>query len=183
MNVPESYTTCARHPNVQTGLRCASCGTYICPDCLVQTPVGAKCKDCASQRNSTLFSLSPINVIAAIAVGLIAGSIAGWAVEFSIGYFTLLLAFIFGGFAGEMIMRAAGRKRGVKMEIIAGVTMALGAIGGRMFVAMLQLAVPGQAAPAYGIFSVIVDLVIPWPVPIIALVIAIGSAVSRIRYI
>ncbi len=46
----EMTFTCARHPSVETGLKCASCGTPICPSCLVQTPVGMKCKSCASHK-------------------------------------------------------------------------------------------------------------------------------------
>ena len=38
---------CAYHPDVETNLRCGKCGKAICPKCLVQTPVGARCPDCA----------------------------------------------------------------------------------------------------------------------------------------
>ncbi len=37
----------AAHPGVETSLRCGKCGKPICPKCLVQTPVGARCPDCA----------------------------------------------------------------------------------------------------------------------------------------
>ena len=37
---------CARHPSVETTLRCGRCETPICPRCLVHTPVGARCPDC-----------------------------------------------------------------------------------------------------------------------------------------
>ena len=179
----EKITTCARHPKIETSLLCASCGTPICPRCLVQTPVGCKCKDCASQKGNTLFTLSPMRTSAAIAVGLLTGAIAGWAVEFSISFFMLFLAVAYGGFAGEMIMRAAGRKRGIRMELIVGLSMAVGAIGGRLLVVAFLLNSPEIVHPPYGVLSILVDLILPSPIPIAALVIAIASAVSRVRYI
>ena len=75
----EPITTCARHPKVETNLRCASCGTPICPKCLVQTPVGMKCRECGTQRGGVLFTLSPGQAASALAVGLLFGVVAGWA--------------------------------------------------------------------------------------------------------
>jgi len=174
MGETESITTCARHPKVKTALRCASCGVPICPKCLVPTPVGMKCRECGTQRGGALFSPSLGNAAVASVIGLLFGAVAGWGVE-SLGFFTLFVAVAYGTFAGEMILRAASRKRGVKMEIIAGVTIAVGAIGGRMVVA----AIP----PSLGSLSSIVDLVVPSPIPLISLGIAVASAVGRIRYI
>ena len=115
-------------------------------------------------------------------IGLLFGMVAGWGVE-SLGFFTLFVAVAYGTFAGEMIIRASGRKRGIKMEIIAGVAMAIGAIGGRMLVAALLMQDPGSPHPPLGALDVLVRLVLPSPIPLISLVIAIGSAIGRIRYI
>ena len=41
---------CAAHPQVETYLRCGRCETPICPRCLIQTPVGSRCRDCAQIR-------------------------------------------------------------------------------------------------------------------------------------
>lgn len=40
--------TCARHPEVETRLRCSSCDTPICPACGREAAVGFKCPDCAA---------------------------------------------------------------------------------------------------------------------------------------
>lgn len=176
--------TCPRHPKIETELRCASCGELICPKCLVQTPVGMKCRECGTSRGGRLFTLTPLQTATAVGVGLLAGTVAGWAVEFSLGpLLTLFLAFAYGGFAGEMIMRAAGRKRGVRMELIAGVTIVVGAFLGRFVVAALLMAAPGQANPPLGVLQVLYNLVAPNPIPLIALGIITASAVSRIRYL
>ncbi|MCL5102753.1 MAG: B-box zinc finger protein [Armatimonadetes bacterium] len=179
----ETQTYCPRHPRVETALRCAACNTLICPQCLVQTPVGAKCRECGSQRGIALFSPSIPQAAAAAGAAVFFGVVAGWAVEFSIGLFTCFLAVIYGGFVGEMIIRASGRKRGRKMEVIAIVATLVGVIGGRLVVAAMQIAAPGTAHPPFGILNVITDLVQPSPIPAIAIVIVIASAVSRIRYL
>ena len=166
---------------MQTNLRCAACGTLICPRCLVQTPVGAKCKGCTSQKGVSLFTLSPLQAARAIIAGLLMGAVAGFAVTYHFGLLTLLLAFAYGGFAGEMIRRASGRKRGAKMEVIAGVTMVAGALGGRILVAAMQLASQVHGRPPLGVLDVIASLVVHTPIPAIALLIAAAGAVSRIR--
>jgi membrane associated rhomboid family serine protease len=43
--------TCYRHPSVQTGVSCSSCGRPICPDCMTPSPVGMRCPECAGQRS------------------------------------------------------------------------------------------------------------------------------------
>lgn len=176
----EPITTCSRHPKVETNLRCASCGTPICPKCLVQTPVGMKCRDCGTQRGGALFTPSVGQMISAATTALLFGLVAGWGVDL-LGFFMLFLAVAYGTFAGEMILRASGRKRGVKMEAIAASALVVGAIGGRVIVAALLLKT--GLRPELGVLQVIVGLVLPSPIPLISLVIAIASAVGRIRYI
>ena len=41
-----------------TDLQCskAGCKNYICPSCLEQTPVGARCPDCAKMKKNPQFS-------------------------------------------------------------------------------------------------------------------------------
>jgi len=182
MSDNSTQTTCARHPNIETNLRCSSCDTPICPKCLVQTPVGMKCKTCGSHRQGTMFNPSPAQLTAAAVVAIMLGVIVGWAVEFG-GFYIVFLSFVFGGFAGDLILRASGRRRGIWMEIVAGAGMALGAVGGRILIAAIQLTSAANVHPPYGIFNVLVDLVAPTPIPMIALIVAISGAVSRIKYL
>ncbi|MCX8053577.1 MAG: hypothetical protein N3B12_07190 [Armatimonadetes bacterium] len=182
MAEPETITTCARHPRVTTNLRCATCGTPICPQCLVQTPVGAKCRSCASSVGGSLFRPTPKQFVMSCAAGLVSGAIAGLAVEFNLGFFSLLLGLVYGGFVGEIILRASGRKRGVKMESIAAVTMIIGAVAARLLAA-LSITSMSDARVPFGVLNVLIDLVWPSPIPLITLLLSVAAAVSRIRYI
>src|SRR3954469_1296626 len=82
MNARESSTDdvtyCARHPQVETGLRCGRCGTLICPRCLVQTPVGARCPDCANVRTNPMLEVTPVFAVRGLVASLAAGGVIGF---------------------------------------------------------------------------------------------------------
>lgn len=161
---------CARHPKVETGISCASCGTPICPDCMVVTPVGMKCRDCGLQRGGTLFQVGAGRLALAILVSLAAGGVAGFIGH--LGFFIIFLGSAYGYFAGTVIMKAAGMKRGRKMEIVAGVGMVAGAL------AMKLLPALALGAPPMAGLRVLAD---PWY--LVAVAIATGCAVSKIKYL
>lgn len=121
---------CARHPKVETALTCGKCGTPICPNCLVAGPVGMRCRDCASLRSSALYQVRPERFALAAVCGLAAGTVVGFLLQALSGFifFLLFLGPAIGGFMGEVILRATGRKRGVKLEVLAGVSVVAGAL-------------------------------------------------------
>ena len=41
---------CARHKKTATRLHCGRCETPVCPRCVVQSPAGIRCRDCARNR-------------------------------------------------------------------------------------------------------------------------------------
>jgi hypothetical protein len=118
---------CARHPQVETNLACGRCGTPICPRCLVQTPVGARCPDCANVRRLPTVDVKPIflarGLAAAIGSGLVVGAVWGWAVGGSRtgigGFLVIFLAFAIGWAIGESISVATNRKRGIALQACA----------------------------------------------------------------
>jgi hypothetical protein len=121
---------CAYHPDVETNLRCGKCNTPICPKCMVQTPVGARCPDCAhlyklpTYRVSTKYYL----IAAGTALGMaIVCGIAWGAIEWVIPFFSLNLLLAPGtGFAiGEVVSRSANRKRGTGLAIVGGIAVAI----------------------------------------------------------
>jgi membrane associated rhomboid family serine protease len=48
----QAETTCYRHPDRPTLVRCSSCGRPICPDCMRPAPVGIRCPECSGGQRS-----------------------------------------------------------------------------------------------------------------------------------
>ena len=116
---------CARHPDVETNLRCGKCGQPICPRCLVQTPVGARCPDCANVKRLPVFTIPPVFYVRAVVAGVIAGGALGaiWPFIPLGGFFWFLIALGIGYAVGEIISLAVNRKRGRGLQVIAGVSI------------------------------------------------------------
>ena len=121
---------CAFHPDVETNLRCGKCGKPICPKCLVQTPVGARCPDCAKLYKLPTYQVSATYFLRAIGTGAGMAIVGGviWGVVRGLVpffYLNLLLAPAVGYAIGEVISLSVNRKRGAILAIIAGVAVAL----------------------------------------------------------
>lgn len=115
---------CATHPGVETGLRCSKCDKPICPRCMVSTPVGARCPQCARVNKLPTFQVPAKYMFRAIGSGLGIAIVSGviWGVVSSVLpglLFNLLLAAGVGYAIGEGISIAANRKRGTRLAIIA----------------------------------------------------------------
>ena len=120
-------TKCATHPDVETNLRCGKCGKLICPKCLVQTPVGARCRECAQLRRLPIYELSGLQYLRAVAIGLVLAFVSGmlWAFIPLRGYFSLLIALGVGYGIGELMSLSVNRKRGLGLQAIAAISMVL----------------------------------------------------------
>ncbi len=135
---------CDAHPDVETNLRCGKCGRPICPKCLVQTPVGARCSDCARLRRLPTFEVSLRHYLIASGVGLVVAAAAGiaWAMIFDLFrylLFYLLLAAAVGYAIGELISLSVNRKRGPILQAIAASSMALSFAIGYLFLDSFSL--------------------------------------------
>lgn len=147
---------CKRHPKTETALTCASCGTPICPKCMVVAPVGMKCRDCAKSKGIEADAKSILlAAITAIAAGVVLGVIGS-----VLPFLRIFVAIAYGFGAGQVILKASGMKRGIAMEIAAGAGFVLGSVG-YMFL-------------FGGIYCII-----SWVVTAIAT----GCVISKIRYI
>jgi hypothetical protein len=169
--------TCYRHPNEETLLRCGKCERPICPKCTKYGPVGARCRDCSSHKGSPLYQVSADKLAVATVVGLVVSFGVGYLLASAQGYgiFVLLWGAILGGGAiGEAILRAANRKRGIKMEVITGACSVVGILGafGVWYISHRLPADPLAIAQFLQLS----------PFTIVSAGITVFSAVSRVRF-
>ena len=115
---------CAAHPEVDTNLACGRCGTPICPKCLVQTPVGARCPKCAGLKRLPTYAIAPRQYLKALGVGLGSSLVLGiaWASLWSlVSFFNFFVAAGVGYAIAEVLSLSVNRKRGRDLQIIGAV--------------------------------------------------------------
>lgn len=159
---------CASHPDIETSLRCGKCGKLICPKCMVQTPIGARCPDCAGLNKLPTYVVSTRYYLKAIGASLGMAMVCGaaWgAIEWVVPFFSfnLLLAPAAGYAIGEVIGISVNRKRGMGLAILAGITVVIS-------YAITFLFPTGLPAGPFGIIY-----------HLVALALGIFVAVSRLR--
>jgi hypothetical protein len=168
---------CAYHPDVETSLGCGKCGKPICPKCMVQTPVGARCPDCAKLYKLPTYRVSTKHYLSAAGVGLGMAIICGvaWGViEWATPFFSinLLLAPSAGYGIGEIISLSVNRKRAWGLATISGIAVAISYITSLWFISFLSGVSFSRVLPL-GYFNLVYNL--------IALALGIFIAVSRLR--
>ena len=115
---PGEATMCLFHPGQETKLRCSKCERPICAKCMVSTPVGSRCPDCASVSRLPTYTLSPMGAAKAFGAGLGTGVVLvvlwvliGWILKLMFPIYLVSLAGS-GYIIGESISLASNRKRG-----------------------------------------------------------------------
>ncbi len=115
--------SCNAHSEAETTLRCGKCGKLICPKCMVQTPVGARCAECARVYRIPTYRVSRWYYLRGIAAGLCTAGLSAfiWSlidhmVPFL--YLDLILAGAVGYALAEIIGLATNRKRGAGLAIV-----------------------------------------------------------------
>ena len=162
---------CATHPNVETNLACSKCGKPICPKCLVQTPVGARCRQCARADRLPTYALKPVHYLRAVAAMLGTSIAVGFVwvlldvmVPFA-SFFQIILAAGAGYIIAELVSRSVNQKRGPVLAVIASVGVIISYV--------VTVVVPfGTFFPGFGP-GFLFDL--------IAIVVGIVVAVGRLR--
>jgi hypothetical protein len=164
---------CATHPNVETNLRCGKCGKPICPRCMVQTLVGARCPECArlyklpTYRVTTSYYLKAAGtgLGMAIVTGLGWGALLGFLPFF---FLNLLLGLGVGYAVGEVVSLSVNRKRGSGLMAVAGLAVIVSYV--------ISIFLPWQAwfiVLRLSIIRIIIDLV--------AVGLGVAVAASRLR--
>ncbi len=120
---------CVNHPTVETLVTCSACGNPICPDCMVQTPVSAKCPACARMPKAALVRLKPDRIALTGIIGLVAAAAGGYVFGLfvsALSFFAIIIAFMLGAAVGEAVSRASGRFHGREIAAWAAGCAALG---------------------------------------------------------
>lgn len=122
---------CAIHSNVETNLACGKCDKPICPRCLIHTPVGARCRECANLRPLPIYQVSTLMYLraGAVALGLsLVTALLWWILLgrfFYLSFISLIVALGLGYAVGELISRSVNRKRGVGLQALAVTSIVL----------------------------------------------------------
>ena len=126
---------CARHPKTETNIRCGRCEKTICPECLVHSPVGMRCPDCARVNVVPTYDVPLPFLLRGIGAGVAAALVLGFAFYFvspvlfrlvflNITNHTYCIFVLRLGFSvshGEAVSLATNRKRGLKLKIVSAV--------------------------------------------------------------
>lgn len=147
---------CPRDPGVETALRCSRCDTPICPRCLVQTPVGARCRDCARIVKSPVYTLGQADVFRAVIASVVGGVAMGliWLLvlrPFTVGFLSIFIGAGLGYVFTRIMEVATGRKRGpvVASLAVAGIGIAWGM---QVLFLGLQFGLYGLVAAGVGVY-------------------------------
>ena len=167
---------CATHPEVETSLRCGKCGKPICPKCLVQTPVGARCADCARLEKLPTYHVSFRYYLRAIGAGLSLAIVSGIAWGALGNYLPLNLSLLIApgmGYAiGEVISLSTNRKRGAGLIAVGSIALVAGYIVSLWFASFLA-GIPFLLVFRFSISRIGIDL--------LALALGIYVTVTRLR--
>ena len=126
----ESTGYCAEHREIATNLRCIRCDKFVCGRCMVQAPVGIRCREHGQSKGMPTYEVSAGILLRAVAVGLTiaitGGALLGFVILpflWNIPYISLLLLVGLGYLVGEGISLATNRKRGIPLIVIAGTSI------------------------------------------------------------
>ena len=126
-------TYCAEHSEIPTNLRCSRCDKPVCPECMVQAPVGIRCREHGQPTKLPTYDVSTGFVVRGVSVGvgigvlggLILGVAGAYTNLFFIPYVFTLAMVGLGYLVGEGISRATNRKRGQPLIVAAVVGVVL----------------------------------------------------------
>ena len=120
---------CATHPNVETELACSRCGKAICARCLVHTPVGARCRECANVRRIPTYNVSTGILVRGVGAALVSGIVLGFAWwlfnPLSYFFFGVVFGLAVGYGVGEAVSLATNRRAGPPLQVMAVVGVGL----------------------------------------------------------
>ncbi len=116
-----------KHSCGDSRITCIDCGGIICSKCLVECPVGFRCKSCGKTKNP-LTEVGPWLVAKTLAVCAAIGCGAGWVLTFiSVPFFTCVIAYFLGILIGRQLAKVIDYKMGrnIGTTIVFGVLIGM----------------------------------------------------------
>ena len=170
---------CARHPQVETFVRCGKCDRPICPNCMVSGPVGVRCRDCGRQNLDAIMRGSPRQYLLATVCAFGSALLLGWLSHVLVFW----LGSVYGYLVGEATLRGGGRKRGLAMQLLAGAAAAIGSLVWAGFGRVpLLLLLHGGTLARVGLGSYMLARLMD-PFALVGLGLGVFFAVMHVRYI
>ena len=135
---------CANHPQVQTVVSCGRCDKPLCPRCMIYTPVGVRCRDCAQLRRLPQYTLTP-RVYArvlptAAALALTCGFLLSFVPRLNL-LAGIVIGLVIGFLVSDVLGRVSGYKQGRVMQVIAGATVIVSILSSNVFLVVRVLGV------------------------------------------
>ncbi len=130
----EEAARCFWHSDVETGLSCSRCGKNVCAQCMVQAPVGIRCKECGKSARMPTYDVRTTHYARAVGIAVVAavgGGILWWVADLAlvlilnarIPMLAALLALPLGFGVGEVISWSVNRKRSTGLAWVAGASV------------------------------------------------------------
>ena len=140
--------SCVRHAKRPTLIACGRCERPFCPECLVYTPAGQRCYECAGVRRTA--AQRAVAGAALRALGIVA---IGAAIGSAFGFLGALVAAAVGGsMAGQQLSPSVNRRSRRWMYLLSAAVLLAGALIG-------WSALPAARAMASGRLPVLVVIV------------------------
>jgi len=113
-----SAEACFNHPQRETMVHCGKCDRPICVQCMVQTPVGMRCRDCAQLKQLPQFDVDAALLARAAAGGLAASTVA-WLLITYVSYLSFFAAILVGFAVAAAMSPLAKRRTSRPLEVSA----------------------------------------------------------------
>jgi hypothetical protein len=117
VNAPVA-SACVNHPRRETMVRCGKCDRPICVRCMIQTPVGMRCRECAQLRRLPQFDVD-IGLLARSAGGGLVASTLAWLLVSYVSFLSFFAAILVGFAVAAVMSPLAKRRTSRPLEVVA----------------------------------------------------------------
>ena len=148
----EITTTCYRHPERATGLRCGACERPICAGCATNAPVGHLCPECRTRRRPVNYQVGAGQLAVAAGVHAVGGLLAAVLLSFVVvGFLGFYIAVLAGPLVSAGLVMLTDRltraKRGRAIQIAAGAATVAGMLPVVLFRSILLVSFQASLGP------------------------------------